>query len=204
MKRIIKNIIMIVLLIGLCIGTYFTMNYANTSQNNPMQMDMGETPPSMGEGEKAGQTPPNGNGDMNENMQPPQMGENEGEVPEKPEGSMQDDRMEMKEMPSNKTSIFVYIVLGIESLMIAAIVMYLIISKFNLLSFKDSFHSLYRIIIYALTVVLVTGGLVFSEVYIMNHFMIKQDNMMPENQMNDTVVETSGAKEVESEETLSS
>ncbi len=97
----------------------------------------------------------------------------------------------------------VYIILfGVESLAISSIVIYLIMSKGNKKSFKETFKNSDKIIIGALSVVLLTGGLTFTDTYAVH----KLGNTNTPTQMNqsNTNVSYSASETIDSSSTISS
>lgn len=126
MKRSIKNLIMILLIIVVCVCSYFTMqSISKTSSSNNIGMEQGQ-PPEMPAG------------DSNNNM---------GEPPTKPG----------QENISNQISTANYIMFGAEGLIISILVIYLIMSRFNKLTLKETLKNADKAIIFILTTILVTA-----------------------------------------------
>ncbi len=157
MKRKYKNIIMIGTLFILIIGTFFTIIKISTYNNrgiNNTNMEMDE---SSLENNRP-QRPSNEND--NSSMQRP---------PDKP--STEDDTIH--QMPTkgmkNGTSVIGYVLLGSESLLISVLIVYLVLSKFNKNSFKETFISKDKIILYILINIVLCGLLTLTCVYVVNN-----------------------------------
>lgn len=93
MKRTAKNIIMIILIAAVGVGSYFTMDYAGSQQSSAPGMSMsGEmgAPPSMPNDSSDN----SGSSDSNQNSQPP----------EKPEGDSSNQSSQPPQMPSGDSS----------------------------------------------------------------------------------------------------
>ncbi len=230
MKRSIKNIIFIILIILLCGVMFFTVCYAknNSIQNNKGGMSQnGGTPPSMPGGSDSNKgTPPEKPSGDNNDM---------GEPPAKPDGDDTDSNMEepparpdednnsssnekgqmptgnpgeqMLEMKKTTISIIYYVIFGVESLVLTILVMYLIMSNFNKRTFRETFANKYRIIITILSVIVLTAGLTYLDVYLTNQTTSNNQNMQgPGGGMNqsNSSIEYSSQKEITTAETITS
>ena len=182
MKRKTKNIIMILIIIILLVCSYFTMDLASKSLNqNDIQVmtgGNGGTPPAKPDENSA-------NGSNESSDTPPSMpnnsnnsSQNDGTPPAKPDENSANGSNESSDTPptmpgnmENESSsssnsdidLIYYIVFGIESLTISGFVMYLVLSKFNKKTFKETFEEKDKIIIYVLANILLTGGLTFGQ-----------------------------------------
>ncbi len=183
MQRKTKNIISIVIILLLCGSIVFTglSNKSSNSNNMPNMSQNGNQPP-----EKTDSEMNNEQGNGNSNMEePPEMpnGDNQGEPPEKPDGDnsmgtppdMPNNNGVIEPMggqPENNTNNnYIYLILlGIESLTLSIIVLYLAMSKFNKKSFKETFINPDKILIYILGVIILTSGLTFTENLVVNKF----------------------------------
>ena len=180
MKRSLKNMIMIGIIILMVIAIYFTLNMNNNVQS------MGATPPEMpgsSDSTNTGDIPgnripfnmPNENGSGNENqyrqydgdrMMPPSMpdesdssgNKNSNTPPEMPSGSMN-----LPSMPSSSSTngTTMYILLGVETFVISTVVVYLLMSKFNKKTFKETYQDKDKLIITGLLVIILTGGMTY-------------------------------------------
>lgn len=205
MSRKLKNIIMGVLVVLLIITTCFTVYSASNNGNNGgmnVQENTG-TPPQMLSGE------------MNNNS-------NIGQPPEKPEGesgaAFDMDSNESPELPDNAggggmmngpggnemanmdpqnasshVSVLYYVLLTIQGLGLAALIIYLIMSGFNRKSFKATFCSRDKIIIYVLAILLIAESLTLIEINLTKNAFKSADgnNQMMEFGMNEGNAEIS-------------
>lgn len=178
MKRRIKNGILVVIMI-LCLGVIvFTGIYAskNLSSNN-----MGGNPPSANTGGE--NTPPemsdNNNGSINENdnssstNKSPEKpdGDTDKQVPEKPEGENNGSAPEMPNdnMNNARLSVKYYIIFGVAGFGFTLSAVYLLMSKFNKLTFKETFFNTDKTLIFILTSVLLTGIITFASSYLVKN-----------------------------------
>ncbi len=226
MSRKIKNIIIILLIIVL-VGTSSLTIYFASKENNTTSFMQGEnnTPPSMpsGEGQPGNNNSSdtqsnNDNSSEQSNQTPPDMnGQNDtdsntnqnNEPPSKPD----DNNMEMnpsQSVPGNKypnLSIVYLGLFGIQSLGISLLIIYLIMSKFNQKSIKETFSSSDKIIIYGLSIILATGTLTFLDNTITTNFVNNNENKstLPNSTRNtNSNVTYSGAKEITEDTTIES
>lgn len=201
MKRSIKNLIMILLIIVVCVCSYFTMqSISKTSSSNNIGMEQGQPPEmptgdsnnNMGEppekpeqGESQNQTsnteksepPEMQTGDSNNSMgQPPEMpsgnsNNNMGEPPTKPG----------QENSSNQISTANYIMFGAEGLIISILVIYLIMSRFNKLTLKETLKNADKAIIFILTIILVTAIITAIQICIAKNSLTSNSGEMSNN-----------------------
>lgn len=181
MKRKPKNIITIILILVLLVCMYFivTNNVSNNQssvQNNQMgsMISQSELP------EK-----PNDNSNMNNG------------------NNMMNDQDNIPQMNNEKNSnIYYYIVLGLEELIISSLIIYLFMSKFNKKSIKETFKSGDKIIIYILSLALLTIVLTYSSNKLLSNNSGNKDEQM--NNMESTNVTYKGAEEITKDITISS
>ena len=118
MKRSVKNIILILIIIAVSVGSYFTMKGTNQSNNSMMAEaqngNMGEPPSDMNEKE-------------------------------------------------TKLSTSQYVLFAIEGLIFSVSVLYLILSKFNKLTFKETITGVNKIIIFVILAIICTVLLTFIQ-----------------------------------------
>ena len=160
-KRIIKNVIMIALIIVLCVAMYFTVNgrrnnFANRDEMMQKMMENGTMPEGMERGNRNF-----GNG-INEPPAKPEGEELEkiedGKIPEngeKPENIGNFKRQ--NGMVNRKPNFIVIILTAVEALGISILLIYLILSKFNKLSLKETFENKSKIGSFIVLVILVTA-----------------------------------------------
>ena len=197
MRRKTKNIIFIIFILLLCASIVFT-EYLNISHSNNMPpiIQNGNQPPEMSNGDSGVKPPEKPDSEMN-NEQGNNSANMEEMPPEKPDGS--NDMKTPPEMPNNKGNMeqigeqqennvdnnYVYLILlGIESLSLSIIVLYLIMSGFNKKSFKETFANTDKIVICILGVIILTSGLTLTENIVTNKF---KDNTNVNNNLNQGV-----------------
>lgn len=221
MKRKTKNIITIILISVLLVCMYFTViNNVSNNQNNVQNNQMGGM---MSQGE-----PPEKPGDSsNDNA------ENQNNVPAKPnddsESSKSDTDSNVPDKPSNdnsnmaggnnvmpgagnapemngnqnNSSVYYYIVLGLEGLVTSSLIIYLLMSGFNKKSIKETFKSGDKIIIYLLSLALLTLALIYSSDKLLSNNSTNKDNQMNNNMESENVT-YKGAEEITKDTTISS
>ncbi len=192
MKRSLKNIILIIIIVlsflGIGLTIYYAKNNPTINSNLQSNMEMGnETPSNMNDGSTPPEMP---DGESSESETPPEKPDGESEEsetpPEKPDGESSESETSLEkpdgessesetppDMPSgnsenmgnsnqNLDTIY-YVIFGIESLILSSSVLYLFMSKFNKKTFKETFGVSDKIIIFVLSVIILTGGLTFGE-----------------------------------------
>ena len=157
MKRKIKNIVIIVIIIIMGISSYFTINFASQNSTNSQKdmMEQGkmqgmQSKDSSGDSQSEPPAKPDGEGSGNQS-EPPAKPDGEGsgnqlEPPAKPDGEGSGNQSEPPTRPdgeekSTKIKTVYYILFGIEGLVISALIVYLIMSKFNKKTVKDTFSA---------------------------------------------------------------
>ena len=120
------------------------------------------------------------------------------------------DKSEIGNMPpdmnntSSKINLVYYIAFGVESLVLSVVIVYLILSKFNKKTFKETFENNNKKIIALLSTILLTGGLTYLNGYLTNNYFIKNNNKDIKEITANNTVEATASKEVDGkEETLS-
>ena len=120
------------------------------------QMPGGEKP-QMPEGGFGGQIP---DGEI---PQIPEGGFNgqmpDGEMPQMPEGGFEGQRNEARGNMRGSLSIIYYLILGAQALAFSLLLMFLLLSGFNKLGFRETFGSALRVVVYILCVLVLTAGL---------------------------------------------
>ncbi len=203
MKRITKNIIMSIVLIICVIGMILTINYYSSSSNNndaSGQIQMGGTPPEMPSGENdsnMGTPPEKPEGNANSEFQntPPEMPSNDNSNMKTPP--------EMSLENNTESSVLKYLLIGGISLLGSLDILYLILSKFNKRTLKETFSSSDKIVIYFLGTIILTGCLTFGVNRLSNNMISSNANQnMPGGGMNSRSVSYSSQKEITSDETI--
>lgn len=174
MNKKLKNIIMIIIMISMCVLMFLTMNYAknnlkSTNDNSPMNNTL-EKPDGNGPETNEGSTleKPNGNA----------PGTSEGSTLEKP-----DDNRPNMENPNGmiglndiKITYVYYIIFGIESLIFVSVLVYFIMSNLNKKSLKETFVNSDKVIIYVLLVIVLSTSITLLDGVVTNK-LLSNNNM---------------------------
>lgn len=195
MNRKIKNVVIIVMVIAMCMFSYFTTSGAT---KNAM---------------------PNNRFGNNQNQREIPANFNNGEIPEVPEGGFKNRKMlDISGLPENmqkdfengnmknfddnfsnrnfkqNISVLYYILFIVEALIISLLITYLIMSKFNEKTLKETIENSKRIVIFVVLTVVITIGLTFLQITLVRNVFpaknrIQFENMqMPKNDYNNTNV----------------
>ncbi len=168
------------------------------SQNNS------ETDSNNGDSSTKNTPPEKPDGDNNNSSSNGQNNGMPGGAPGENNSNVNEDSNMMPQQQSNsQTNIFYYILFGIEGLIISLTLTYLIMSKFNKKTFKETFENSDKTIIYILLSILLTSIFTLGSSTInteKNENNNKQQTQMGGNQ--GTNVSYSAKKEVTSDETL--
>ena len=205
MKRTTKNIICIILILLIATMNFLTINYAKENINNKESDGKIE----LGNNNSDNMMPPDrpdGNSDMKVPSKPDE--DSNAEIPDKPD---EDSNMEMPDRPNdnqqeqNKNDVnkpdtsnidlnkkedntsltyIYYIIFGITNLVIAMIIIYLIMSKFNKKTFKETFSNSDKIIINILAVIILTVGFTYIDRIITTN-LIENNSLKEDNPKND-------------------
>ncbi len=220
MKRVTKNIILVILVLMVGVAMFFTMNYAknhvltNTNTSNNMG-EMGETPPEIPSGE-------NNNDSASEPPEKPdgeaETGESMGEPPSQPEGENNANNGEQPpEMPNNTMNdnssqgleVIYYVVLGIESFVLSSLIIYFIMSRFNKKTIKETFSNGDKVVIGILSTLILTLAITYLSGKITTDYFINNTNGQTNgnNQPNGSQISSitySGVKEITEDTTIDS
>lgn len=186
MTKNVKNIICILLLLITCGLVYFTMTKVSSSNESGVMPNSNmyeksnnmNEPPSM----------PDGESDSGNMSEPPSM----------PNGENKD--MSMPNNTSKSIDTKYYIAFGIEGLVIGFIVILLIMTKFNSISFSEIFTSSDKTIIFILSTIILTALFTFGFIFITNKCFLNSNS---NGEFNNNV-SYSGVKEITSDEDISS
>ena len=172
MNRKVKNVIMIAVLIIVCVLSYFTMNAAVKSSmpdNGTSGKEFGGTPPNFNNNEfseedipqkpseDSGDRKKTNRGELSENTENGEMPNIE-EMPEDFEENFKNGNFSKREFKSNISAIY-YILFAVEGLIISSLLIYLIMSKFNSKTLKETLDTSRKIIAYIILVLIITIGL---------------------------------------------
>lgn len=182
MKRKPKNIITIILILVLLVCMYFIVT--NNVSNNQSSVQNNQMGSMMSQSELPEKT--NDNSNMNNG------------------NNMMNDQDNIPQMNNEKNSnIYYYIVLGLEGLITSSLIIYLFMSKFNKKSIKETFKSGDKIIIYLLSLALLTIVLTYSSDKLLSNNSTNKDNQMNNNMESENVT-YKGAEEITKDTTISS
>ena len=179
MNRKIKNILIILVIFIIASLSYVTMkaasNNTNNSSNSGGQNNMG-TPPNMVQGQTPPDKPNEDNNNSNDNMQ---MNKSDNNNSEKP-----------NQMPNEKTEgveTIYYILLTLEAFAISALIVYLVMSNFNLKILNETFDSGIKALSFTIIIIILGMALTFLQTYITNNYFATENNQsqqMPQGGMN--------------------
>ena len=193
LKRTTKNIICIILILLIVTMNFLTINYAKENINNKesdgkIELENNNSnnmmPPDRPDGSSDMKVP--SKPDEDSNMEMPdrpndnQQEQNKNDV-NKPDTSNID--LNKKEDNTSLTYIY-YIIFGITNLVIAMIIIYLIMSKFNKKTFKETFSNSDKIIINILAVIILTVGFTYIDRIITTN-LIENNSLKEDNPKND-------------------
>lgn len=186
MTKNVKNIICILLLLITCGLVYFTMTKVSSSNESGgmPNSNMNEKSNNMSEPPSK----PDGESDSGNMSEPPSM----------PNGENKD--MSMPNNTSKSIDTKYYIAFGIEGLVIGFIVILLIMTKFNSISFSEIFTSSDKTIIFILSTIILTALFTFGFIFITNKCFLNSNSTGGFNNN----VSYSGVKEITSDEDISS
>ncbi len=172
-------------------------NEQNTNQlekTNNQSTDARQSPPDSGNSNGAPSAPP-------ENNLPGQNNNGDNGT-----GGFKNDQNGFKpdDVPGSQndtgTKTIYYVLIGIESAAAAAVIIYMIMSKFNKLSFKETFKNSDKTIIMILSTVILTAALTFSASAIINCFKSSASKPLAGGNQNNNSVSYSAATELSSDE----
>lgn len=206
MNRKIKNVIMITIILVVCVLSYFTMTGAvkSSRQNNgTFENDFGGTPPNFNNGEfskedmeerpskdfQEGEMPNLENLPKNfedgeipnieelpENFENGEM-PNFDEMPENFEENFKNGNLSKGQFKQNISAIY-YILFAVEGLIISVLLIYLIMSKFNSKTLKETLDTSKNIIVFIILVLIITIGLTAVQSVLANN--VFATNNMPQ------------------------
>ncbi len=206
MNRKNKNILFVLLIVVVMCITFMTIKSVNLSQNNmgnnmqmPSNGDNMGGPPSM-------DSSSNSNTDNTNNNTPPEKPEgqsdtsnndnstNDNNPPEMPDGESDGNSSNNTppEMPDNKkeynssSNTKYYLIFGVEGLILSSLIIYLILSKANKKTLKETFADKDKLVIFILSCCLLSSILTYSYAYInKNYFSNNSSNNSNNNQTKD-------------------
>ena len=205
MTKNVKNVICILLLLITCGLVYFTVTKVSSSNESGgmPNSNMNEKDNNMNEPPSK----PDGESDSGNMSEPPSKPDNESdgnmsEPPSMPNGENKD--MSMPNNTSKSIDTKYYIAFGIEGLVIGFIVILLIMTKFNSISFSEIFTSSDKTIIFILSTIILTALFTFGFIFITNKCFLNSNSNGGFNNNENNNVSYSGVKEITSDEDISS
>ena len=214
MSRVIKNVVMIAIILSVCVLSFFTMKGAvksNIPNNSTFEKEFGETMPQFNNGEFSEENLPQmpsgnfGKGEMpnNEelpedfaNGQMPNIGElpenfENGKLPEDFQENFKNGNLSGREFKQN-ISVIYYILFAVEGLTISLLLIYLIMSRFNSKTFKETLGTGTQKIVFVILVLIITVGLTILQsilaknLFSSNNIMQFEDRQNFRNNINNT------------------
>ena len=203
-----KNILSIIILIVLC-GSIIYTGYLCISSGSSKEIQNvsqnGGTSPDMPNGNSGNEPPAKPDGDTSNSSNNSSIdGNNQNDTSsgEKKDSSMQnppDMPSENSKMQNNNTinsdDTIYKIILGVECLLFSIIIIYLVMSKFNKNDIKETFKNNDKIVIYILSVIVMTAGLGFVVDMVVDNLSVKTNNSQSIDQ-NQSSVSYSSSNEI--------
>ena len=157
MKRWIKNWVLILVMI-ICLivvvfaGIYASKKISTSGGNPPSEIGFGNEVPERPDGDTDNQAPEKPDGENNNGSVPEMLGENMG-------------------MPRSNSSLSVkyYVIFGVAGFGFTASAVYLLMSKFNKLTIRETFVNGDKVLIFILTSLLFTGIVTFVSSYVVKN-----------------------------------
>ena len=221
--RIVKNIIMtfiLLIIIILSIFTVYNYNVNNNTSKNDFNNQGFNVPPNMQENNNSNNqnTPPekpsDDNNSNNQNTPPEKPSEEnnttssesdsntENKVPDMPNNSTSTTNLSVNNEQNNNNLIVYYVLFGTYGLLVSVIIIYLLMSKFNKKTLKETFKSSDKIIIYILSSLLLTTVLTSCEMLLSKtNFKSNSTNVISNNSNSSSISYTS-SNEITSNTTL--
>ena len=179
-----KNIVCILVLVILIAALGFTCYFASKSLKSDIGMgtppDMpsgmtdsnGGTPPEKPDGDN-GSTPPEKPSDDNSTSD-----ENDSKIDIPSDGNVMEKPNDNMMNPNSSATLETkyYVIIGIISLMISIVVMYLVLTKMNSLVFSEVFKSTDKKIIFVLATIIFTGLITFGSSYLTINSSVNNNN----------------------------
>ena len=202
MKRTLKNILIILVIIAVGVGSYFTMKSTQKSEapeqmisenSNNSKGNMGEPPEKSNSGNSNMQeTPEKPDGENSDMQEPPEKPDGENSDMQEPPEMSDGENSNMQEPPemsnmkeaSNSSEIKTihYILFGVEGFIISTLVIYLAMSKFNKLTIKETLNGTNKIVIFVILLIVATIALTLAQICITNNVFVTENTNMQNNQ----------------------
>ena len=175
-------------IILMIVGIFLTMNSLKSSNTVP---SMSGTPSEMSNGKTSPDKPNSNNQQTTGDIRGNKNSKNEkgtrnkknfharGDVKESSDNTPPDMPNGMESRSSLET--MHYVIFGINSLVIAITLMYLILSRFNKKTFKETFRDSDKLIIGILSIIILTGGFTYIDIYLANNNYLTNSNNIASN-----------------------
>ncbi len=213
MSRKLKNVVMsvlIFLLIGISVLTIYYANINSKSNTNEIgnkgefvisDINLNEENNNNSNSNEPPAKPDESNNSNSSSNEPPAKPDENNDSTKQNELNKPDNKQNSN-MPvmENSISMIYYLLFIIESLAISLLVMYLILSRFNKKTLKETFYSSDRIIIYILSIVIMTSVIAFIDSYVAKS--ISEIEML-DNVSNNANISYSGVLEVTDDKKIS-
>ena len=217
MKRSIKNLIIIAMIIFTGVCSYFTMKDVKESSSNEIPNEVQDNIPQKGmqqnNNENSG-VPEKPSNSSKGNMQKPNndMNSNSAQQQNTPPEIPSDMNQEQGESSKSGSSIRTihYIMFGVEGFVGSVLIAYLIMSKFNKLTFAETMGQSGELIIFVILTIVITVILTTAQIFITQKAFVMQNNSTTNNSQimgpggmdssSESVAQT-GATEVDGETT---
>lgn len=164
MRRLIKNVVMLLIIISVCVLSFFTMSMAVKSNvSNNFNKEFNGNMPNFNNGDFPMENmPERPSGDFNMENMPSQENLPEefknGERPEGFEGNFNRNDFPRGEFKTN-IGIIYYILFVVVGLVVSGLIIYLVMSKFNKKSLKETLGTPKNIIVFLLLTIVITAAL---------------------------------------------
>ncbi|MDD8047963.1 MAG: hypothetical protein PHH04_00005 [Thomasclavelia sp.] len=225
-KRVIKNIVCIAIICLMCGSIFLTMNIArNSSSSTPQMSESGGTPPSNsggGPGQDSnsssnGQSSNSNDGSTNSNDQSSNSSDESSNSSDQSSNTPPDlpsnnsgqssNAPSMNSKGSSSLGVIYYVVYAVEGAVISITAVYLILSKGNKKTFKETMSSTKGLLIGGLCVVVATAGISYlsgkiTSDYFMNNNAPSGEIKQGNNSSNTSSVDYSATKEVTEDDSL--
>lgn len=213
MNRIIKNILMMLIIIAICSSIVLTINYAKNhlASSNEAIQNMNTTTPPDSENNNMEAPPEKPTEDStsdtaNPSEKPDSTDNNtKNESPKEENNPNKNDNNQIPLNTNINLSYPYYIAFTIESFVLAFLVIYLIMSKFNKKNYKETFSSSDKVVIDILALIILTSTLTFFEGFITNKYILNNnDNKLEKIASSNNSVTYQSTKEITEETTIDS
>ncbi len=182
-KNIISVLILVVLIASLCFSCYYASKSleSNMGMGTPpeapsgMNDSNGGTPPEKPSGDNSGTPPEKPSSDNNTFSDSNTSNDNNIGMPSDNNQMEKPDNM-MNPNSSNTLETKYYVIIGVISLMISVVIMYLVLTKMNSLAFSEVFKGNDKKIIFILASVILTGLLTFGSSYATTNCLVSNTN----------------------------